>query len=145
MSKKYFLADNPMLFNSLDEIAAYISKMQAQYTDREIDLSTLVVGTYVGKLEKNTSVSIRGDNNRVKKLKLKENPPPAMRAETTVPPAFVHKPQILDPEDEDDEAATAVVTCSFCPKPHVKMMTVQGLDTYMCVEHSKYAKDMLNV
>ena len=134
MPKKYFLAQEPILFNSLEEVASYVSELQKK--DREVDLSGLVIGTLVGKLEQDTSFVIRNDKNKIKKVKVKVTPPPSVNAKPL--------PPIQEDTEDEEEEDTQVLTCSFCAKPKVKTIIVDKQPTHMCVNHLSIEKDVLN-
>ena len=126
MAKKYFLALNPILFDSIEDAASYINGM-----DTDVDLEGMVIGSLVGQLEKNTSFVIRKDN-KIKRIKTK---PPLTSAEP--PPA----PSV----EEEEPEPKAALQCSFCHRPQVKTRIVDGLPTHLCQDHLSIEKELLNV
>ena len=132
MAKKYFLAIDPIIFDSIEEAVSYIENMQR--TNKEIEIDKLVIGSLVGKLEQNTSFVIRS-NNKVKRIKTKDLP---------VPTPEPVRP-VLDETPEEEEPVLSVIQCSFCHRPKVKTTVIDRLPTHLCEEHLSIEKELLNV
>jgi hypothetical protein len=119
MAKKYILAIDPPILNSLEEVTEYIDLLQKR--DPDLDLETLIIGSYIGEIQKNTNFVIKS-GNKIKKLKCIEK--------------TIETPEIKpEAEKEKYETENRKHSCSFCHRDYVRDAYVGGVVTYMCEQH----------
>lgn len=124
MAKKYILALDPPIFNTLEEVANYVQLLQTR--DPDLDLTTIIVGTYIGIIEKKTSFLLK-NGEKIKKLK-----------ET------VAKKETEAEIKEEVEVTPVEKTCSFCSKLAIKTFYFENSPTHMCEDHLFVEKELNN-
>lgn len=128
MAKKYILAIDPPILNSLEEVMEYMELLRKR--DPDLDLETLVVGSYIGEIQENKSFVIR-NGQKIRKVKVS---PKAEQKEKVEP----------EVEETVSEETQRKHDCSFCAKPYVRDAMLDGIHTYMCEDHLFVEKEMRN-
>lgn len=128
MAKKYILAIDPPILNSLEEVMEYMELLRKR--DPDLDLETLVVGSYIGEIQENKSFVIR-NGQKIRKVKVSPK---------------VEQKEKVEPEVEEtvSEETQRKHDCSFCAKPYVRDAMLDGIHTYMCEDHLFVEKEMRN-
>lgn len=128
MAKKYILAIDPPILNSLEEVTEYIGLLQKREPD--LDLETLVIGSYIGEIQENKNFVIR-NGQKIRRLKVSSK---------------VEQKEQVEPEIEEtvSEETQRMHDCSFCAKPYVRDAMLDGIHTYMCADHLFVEKEMKN-
>lgn len=128
MAKKYILAIDPPILDSLEEVMEYMELLRKR--DPDLDLETLVVGSYIGEIQENKSFVIR-NGQKIRKVK--------------VSPKVEQKEQLESKVEETvSEETQRKHDCSFCAKPYVRDALLDGIHTYMCEDHLFVEKEMRN-
>lgn len=128
MAKKYILAIDPPILDSLEEVMEYMELLRKR--DPDLDLETLVVGSYIGEIQENKSFVIR-NGQKIRKVKVSPK---------------VEQKEKVEPEVEEtvSEETQRKHDCSFCAKPYVRDAMLDGIHTYMCEDHLFVEKEMRN-
>ena len=135
--KKFILAHVPYIFDSMADMSARLVAL----AEEGKDLSSYVIGSYIGSPEISTSIAVNigGKTKRINKSNTKL----VVKQVAAEPKAKQEAPEIKEVVAVDAEENEGI--CSFCGKPWVRKTVLEGFNTYLCDFHLKLETQLASI